>query len=569
MQQSSFNTPITLTSYMRNTFVFVFLLLLGQTIWAQPLSGQKETFTKADTLRGTITPQRKWFDIKYYDLNIKVNPNDKTISGYNDIYFTVLETNMLMQIDLFENMQVDSILYKGQKLSYKRLFNAVFITFPNPLKIVDGIHKISFYYSGAPVVAARPPWDGGFVWNKDKEQNPFIGVACQGTGASLWWPNKDHQSDEPDSMRISCAVPQPLQCIANGQNEGTSPEGDYTRYHWFVSYPINNYAVSVTIGNFAHFSDVYVSNTDTLQLNYYVLAYNLEKAKKQFEQVKPMMACYEKFLGPYPFWRDGFALVETPYLGMEHQSGIAYGNNYLNGYSGQDYSRIGINFDYIIIHEAGHEWWGNSLTSADIADMWIHEGFCTYTESLYIECLYGKEKALQYINAKKPWVANDGPIIGPYGVNHEGSGDMYNKGMLILNTLRSMVDNDERWFAMIKDLQTQYKYSIVSQDVILQYFNKKTGKDLSSFFQQYLFYPDIPTLEYKTQKLKGKGIELTYRWKADVDGFNMPVKYIDGEGNYQLITPKTTEWQVLNIKNAKSTDLKFAEDLYYFNLKKL
>lgn len=546
----------------------LFFIISKQSLKAQLFSEDTEKFTLADTLRGSITPQRKWFDVKYYDLNIKVNPEQKTISGYNDIYFAATEAGKVMQIDLFENMQADSILYGGKKLNYERKFNAVFITFPDGVNPAGSLQKIRFYYSGAPTVARRPPWDGGFVWTKDQQDNPFIGVACQGTGASLWWPNKDHQSDEPDSMRLSCAVPNNLQCIANGQNKGTTNEGDYTRYHWFVSYPINNYGVSVTIGNFAHFSDVYVSGKDTLQLNYYVLAYNLEKAKKQFEQVKPMLACYEKFLGPYPFWRDGFALVETPYLGMEHQSGIAYGNNYKTGYNGMDYSRIGVDFDYIIIHEAGHEWWGNSLTTADIADMWVHEGFCTYSESLYIECLYGKEKALQYINAKIPWVSNDGPIIGPYGVNHEGSGDMYNKGMLILNTLRSIVDNDEQWFAMLKGLQTQYKYGIVTQDTILNYFNRKTGKDLTSFFKQYLFYPDIPTLEYKIEKHK-KGTQLAYRWKADVPDFNMPVKLLDENGDYQLLQPETGKWKTLNLKTGKNTEVQFAHDLYYINVQKL
>ncbi|OWY19792.1 M1 family peptidase [Sphingobacteriales bacterium UPWRP_1] len=553
--------------------ILSFISILFFTIFNLPLKAQLFTeaeapYTLADTLRGSITPQRQWFDIKYYDLNIKVNPEQKTISGYNNIYFTPLQSGRVMQIDLFENMQVDSIVYRKQKLTYERKFNAVFINFPDAVTPTGKAQSIRFYYSGAPIVAKRPPWDGGFVWTKDEKNNPFIGVACQGTGASLWWPNKDHQSDEPDSMRLSCAVPNALQCVANGQNKGTTNEGDYTRYHWFVSYPINNYAVSVTIGNFARFTDVYVSGKDTLQLNYYVLAYNLEKAKKQFEQVKPMLACYEKFLGPYPFWRDGFALVETPYLGMEHQSGIAYGNNYKNGYNGMDYSRIGVDFDYIIIHEAGHEWWGNSLTTADIADMWVHEGFCTYTESLYIECLYGKEKALQYVNAKIPWVSNDGPIIGPYGVNREGSGDMYNKGMLILNTLRSVTDNDELWFAMIKDLQTEYKHRIVTQDTILQYFTQKTGKDLTAFFKQYLFYPNIPTLEYKIEKHK-KGTQLAYRWKADVPGFDMPVKLLDENGAYQLLQPETGKWKTLNLKTGKNANVQFAQDLYYINVQKM
>lgn len=550
------------------SFLFCFLLLLPVVfqLQAQPLAGNRGEFSLADTLRGTLSPPRTWFDVVYYDLNIKVNPDEQFISGYNDIYFTVLSPNMVMQLDLYDNMQVDSILFNGQKLDYKRLHHAVFITFPRLLRIIDGVHTLRFYYSGKPVTAARPPWDGGFVWSKDKEGNPWIGVACQGDGASLWWPNKDHQTEEPDSMRISVAVPNSLKCIANGQNKGTTPEGNYTRYHWLVTYPINNYTVSITIGNFTHFSDVYVSGADTLALNYYVLPYNLAKAKTHFEQVKPMMKCFEQYLGRFPFWRDGFALIETPYLGMEHQSGIAYGNNYRTGYNGQDYSGIGLDFDYIIIHEAGHEWWGNNLTTADIADMWVHEGFCTYSESLYVECLYGKETALKYINAKKPWIGNKAPIIGPYGVNREGDGDMYSKGAFILNTMRSIIDNDELWFSLIKGLQTDYQYSIVTQDTILQYFNRKTGKDFTAFFKQYLFYPQIPTLEYKLNKQKGDTYELTYRWQADVPDFAMPVKY-NQNGKLIWLYP-TTNWQTLTLKNLKNNELLIAEDLFYIKVNK-
>jgi len=543
--------------------------MLSFRLLAQPLSGEKETFTYADTLRGTLLPERTWFDVIYYDLNIAVNPQEKSLSGFNDIYFKVLRSQNIMQLDLYENMKVDSIVYNGQILPFRRLHNAVMIVFPQTLAVSEGLQKIRFYYSGKPTVAARPPWDGGFVWSNDKEGNPFIGVACQGDGASLWWPNKDHQSEEPDSMRISCAVPKPLQCISNGQNMGTTDEGDYTRYHWLVTYPINNYAVSVTIGNFKHFSDSYVSGKDTLSLNYYVLAYNYDIAKTHFEQVKPMMSCFEQYLGPYPFLRDGFALVETPYLGMEHQSGIAYGNNYKTGYNGYDFSRIGLNFDYIIIHEAGHEWWGNSITSSDIADMWIHEGFCTYSESLYVECLYGYETAMKYINAKKPTISNDIPIIGHYGVNREGSGDMYNKGMLILNTMRSIVNNDELWFSTLKSMQKDFKHRIVDQDMILQYFNHKTGKDFTAFFKQYLFHNTIPTLLYKVDRQKGKDTQISYKWVADVPDFEMPVQYTDSKGVKHFLFPKTENWQTTTLKNVKPNEFKFAEDLYYIEVNKM
>ena len=549
------------------TLLIVCCAFVGSTLTAkaQGLMGHKHDFTKADTLRGTLSPVRTWFDVTYYDLNIKLDPEKRTISGYNDIHFKVLEKNKVMQIDLFENLAVDKIEFDKKELTYKREHHAVFINIDEDLPI-GSQQVLRFHYSGEPTTAVRAPWDGGFVWNKDNNDKHFIGVACQGFGASSWWPNKDHQSEEPDSMRISCAVPNGLTCVANGQNEGTTEEeGDYTRHHWFVSYPINNYAVSMTIADFTYFSDIHVSGKDTLALNYYVLPYNLEKAKKQFEQVKPMMKCYEEFLGRFPFWEDGFALVETPYLGMEHQSGIAYGNKYKTGYNGMDFSGIGLDFDYIIIHEAGHEWWGNSLTTADIADMWIHEGFCTYTEALYVECLHGYEKAMDYVNAKKRTVANDKPIIGHYGVNKEGSGDMYNKGMLILNTVRHLIDNDELWFEILMGLTQDFEHQVVTSKQVTDYINEKSGKDFNKVWKQYLTYKDLPTLEYKTKKAGKKNTKVSYRWKADVAGFDMPLQYIDKKGNKQWIMP-TTEWQTMTVKGVKVKDFVFNNRQFYYSM---
>lgn len=533
--------------------------------------GDGETFTRGDTLRGTLGPERDWFDVYYYDLNIKVLPDSQSISGYNDIYFEVLRSESVMQIDLFDFYTIDSILFNGQELTYSREYNAVFIEFPDKLAKSER-HKISFYYNGKPIAAANPPWDGGFVWRKDNKERHFVGVACQGLGASSWWPNKDHQSEEPDSMSISCAIPTDLglQAVANGQNRGTTQEGDYTRFHWFVSYPINNYCVSVTIADFEYFNDYYVSNNDTLALNYYVLDYNLDKAKAQFEQVKPMMACFEEVLGPYPFWNDGFALIETPYLGMEHQSGIAYGNGYKTGYAGRDFSRIGLDFDYIIIHEAGHEWWGNNITSYDIADMWIHEGFCTYSEALYVECLHGYETAMDYVNAKKPSVRNKQPIIGTYGVNQEGSGDMYNKGMLILNTLRHLIADDELWFDIIKGLNEDFRHSVVSQEDIEDYINQKTARNFDKFFEQYLYYKSPPTIEYIIDR-KGQKMTLSYKWAVDVPEFEMPIRVKNTKGEWQTINPSTSEWQELNFKGkeVKDMEVEFESNYLYFLTKRV
>jgi aminopeptidase N len=554
------------------SLLFIFSNSITSQLFAQGLTEVKEKFTKADTLRGTLTPLRTCYDVKFYDLHITLNPDDRELWGYNDITFAATSNFVQMQLDLFDFWKIDSIVFEKKKVAYQREFNAVLLTLPRVVTQGERAN-LRFYYSGKPMIAKHAPWDGGFSFSKDPNGKHFIGVSCQGLGASSWYPNKDHQSDEPDSMHMSCAVPNDLYCFMNGQFRGkrdevaAMPNGkakQYTRYHWAVTYPINNYAVSLNIADYTPFSDIYLSGKDTLHLHYYPLSVNADKAKKHFEQVKPMLKCYEERFGRYPFWRDGFALVETPYLGMEHQSGIAYGNNYKQGYTGFDITGTGIGnrFDYIIIHEAGHEWWGNSVTSADIADMWIHEGFCTYGESMYVECMYGKKEAITYVNGSKKGIDNDRPIIGHYGVNKEGSGDMYGKGAVMLNCIRSTIDNDSLWFAILKGIANDFKYGTVNTEMIVNYINKRAGKDLTPIFDQYLRYTDIPVLEYRTQK-RGKNTELSYRWVANAKGFNMPMKLTDGT---QTLQPNA-EWQKTILRNTQPAQVAFANDLFYFEAK--
>lgn len=547
-----------------------------QMVYAQGLTEAKTEFTRADTLRGTLSPLRTCYDVRFYDLHITLNPDERTLWGYNDIQFTATETVKQLQIDLFDFWTIDSIVFEQKKLHYQREFNAVFVALPRTLSKGENA-ALRFYYSGKPMIAKRAPWDGGFSFSKDPNGKHWIGVSCQGLGASSWYPNKDHQSDEPDSMHLSCAVPSDLYCFMNGQFRGKQDEAvtmsngkasQYTRYHWAVTYPINNYAVSLNIGDYTPLTDYYASGKDTLRLHYYPLSSHADKAKTHFEQVKPMLRCYEEKFGKYPFWRDGFALVETPYLGMEHQSGIAYGNQYKQGYSGFDITgtNIGMRFDYIIIHEAGHEWWGNSVTSADIADMWIHEGFCTYGESMYVECMYGKQDAITYVNGSKKGIDNDRPIIGPYGVNKEGSGDMYGKGAVMLNTIRSIVDNDTLWFSIIKGLAEQFKHSTVTTEIIINYINQRSGKNLTPIFNQYLRYTNIPILEYIAKK-RGKNTELRYRWVADVPNFAMPMRLTDGTGTTQTLQPTNGTWQTTTIRNTQPAQIRWAEDAFYCTLK--
>ena len=538
-----------------------FLVFAAGNLLAQ-LGDDKVHFTEADSLRGSLRPERTSFDVLHYHLDITVDPDKQFVSGTNTMTFRVVEPTSRIQVDLFENMALEKILYKNKPLKFERKFGAVFIEFPSPLKTAS-TEKVVLYFSGNPIVAVRPPWDGGFIWTKDKEGNPWVAVACQGTGASLWWPNKDHQADEVDSMLISVTVPKGLMNVSNGRFRGSKTFKDgSSRWDWGVTYPINNYNVTVNIGKFAHFSDMY----NDLSLDYYVMPEDLDKAKEQFKQVKPMMECFEKRFGPYPFKHDGYKLVQSPHLGMEHQSAVAYGNKYLNGYLGSWSSPEGILFDFIIIHESAHEWWGNSVTSKDLADMWIHEGFGAYAEAVYVECQWGYEAGQRYQNGKKQDVRFDKPIIGPYDVNQEGSGDMYAKGSFMLNTLRHAIGNDQLWFDILKGIHETYKYKTIHTDTIVNFVNRKTGKDWTSFFDQYLKHIDIPTLNLTIIR-KGKETKLFYKWQADVENFDMPVRISTKPGTFQTILP-TTKSQTLVLGDVNPEDIEADESGFFIHVKK-
>jgi aminopeptidase N len=571
---------------MKTLVLFLSLSILSSSkiLFAQePSHYNWGPFTKADSLRGYLSPLRTCYDVTYYHLDVAINPDSESIAGSNTIRFKVDSSFDKMQVDLFANMRVDSILFEdGTPLKYSREYGAVFIDMPRELE-QNTIHQIIFYYSGKPQVAVNPPWDGGFIWKKDIEGNPWVMVTCQKTGASLWWPNKDHQSDEPDSMLLSVTIPKNLEDISNGRlrSKVELPDGK-VQYNWFISYPINNYDVTVNIGKYAHFSDVYRSSDGSrLTLDYYVMPENLQKAKEQFRsrsiivygnagsrkagEVKTMLACYEKYFGKYPFYRDGYKLIESSHNGMEHQSAIAYGNHYLLGYEGRATSAVGLKFDFIIIHESAHEWWGNSVTAKDIADMWIHESFAAYAEALYVEYNWGHKAALEYINAKKQNVKNDKPIIGPYNVNHEGSGDMYDKGQLVLNTLRDVIGNDKLWFSILKGIQQKYAYQTVDADNIINYIDQKTGTDYNYFFEQYLRYTDPPKLEVSVTK-KGDSTALRFKWIADVVDFSMPIKVTTSKDRFELIHP-TTKWQTMRLKNFDPKDFRVDEDEFYCKVK--
>ena len=547
----------------RSSKMRVLSLIFLAAIVAVPLQAQVVTntreFTEADTLRGSLRAERA-YDVLKYNLQVKVDPEERYISGFNGITFKAEAKLPVMQVDLFKNMKVDSILFRGKKMDFNRRHNAVFIDL-QPEVLHNEVDSIRFFYSGNPVVAKNAPWDGGFVFEKDEQGNPWVAVAVQGTGASLWYPNKDHQSDEPEEAFIGVAVPNELMNVSNGRFVSKEVLGDgYTRWNWKVENPINNYNIVVNIGNYVHFSDKFRH----LDLDYYVLPYNLEKAKKQFEEVKFMMHCFYDKFGAYPFEEDGFKMVETPYLGMEHQSAVAYGNDYKMGYLGNDLSGtgVGLKWDFIIIHETGHEWFGNSITAKDIADMWIHEGFTSYSEAVYIECRWGKEEALEYLTGLRRSIANKTKIIGNYGVNSEGSGDMYYKGANLLNNIRSIYNDDDLWWETLKAYAETYRHKVITTQITEDFFNAPIDYDLQPVFDQYLRHPNLPELQFKQEKE-----EIFYRWQADVKGFDMPVDVLVN-GKEERLQP-TQKWQKLNLSISSSEEIEIDEQEFYIKRKDL
>ncbi|MCP4802864.1 MAG: M1 family metallopeptidase [Bacteroidetes bacterium] len=534
----------------KNIFLILIFFLKpdSSAILAQGLLQNKTLFTKQDTLRGSITEERAWWDLNHYHLDIKVDPEKKYISGHNTIQYTVLKSHSIMQIDLQAPLVITKVTQDSIILPVESVGSAHFISLAETQNVGD-INYLKVHYEGHPQEAKNAPWDGGVSWKKDPNGNHFIATSCQGIGASIWWPNKDHMYDEVDSMHISVNIPKNLTNISNGRLLDLEQHNDDTvTSHWFVSNPINNYGVNINIGDYAHFSEVFNGEKGALDLDYYVLKDNLKKAKLHFKDAPKMMSAFEFWLGPYPFYEDGFKLVEVPYLGMEHQSSITYGNQYLKGYLGNDLSKTGwgLKFDFIIIHEAGHEWFANNITYRDIADMWIHEGFTAYIESLYLEYHFGKKAGNEYAVGKGQVIRNDKPIIGHYNVNNEGSSDMYNKGAFMLHTLRQLIGNDEKWRNILRGLNTTFYHQTVTTKEIEEYLSKTSQINLTAFFNQYLRDVRIPTIEYKLHN-----DNVTYRYTNIVNNFDMPVKLKLKEG-YQWIYPKA-EWQDLDLKETSFT----------------
>ncbi len=522
---------------------------------SQPLN-QKKSFTRQDTLRGTITPERAWYNVHHYAITVEPDYVAQTIQGSNTIQYSVVSPGKIMQIDLQEPMQLTSAIQDGRDLSFKREGNAYFIDMGQEQQA--GTKKsIVLAFEGKPKVARRPPWDGGWIWQTDEKKRPWMSVACQGLGASVWYPNKDHQSDEVDSASLTIICSDTLIGVGNGRLRSIEKIGNRRSYTWAVTNPINNYNIIPYIGKYANWEETFDGEKGKLDCSYWVLDYNLEKARKQFTQARSMLQCFEHWFGPYPFYEDSYKMVESPHLGMEHQSAVAYGNKYMNGYLGNDLSGTGHGnkWDFIIVHESGHEWFANSITSNDIADMWVHEGFTNYSETLYTTCLFGVQAGNEYCIGTRRSIQNDIPIIGHYGVNQEGSGDMYSKAGNMLHTIRQVINDDEKFRSILRGLNKEYYHKTVNSSDIEKYFSEKSGIDLSKVFDQYLRTTKIPVLEYKTVKNKTQ-----VRWTNCVDGFNLKLKL---DGTDEWISP-TTDWKAVNTKSAIKIDPNF-----YITVKKV
>ncbi len=550
---------------------------------AQPLKQQK-VFYHADTIRGTYGSSRDWWDVLKYDLHVTFNIADSTISGKNIIQFSAIKKGTVFQIDLQEPMILDSIFIRSNvdlkpaKMGTTTKFkvksydivkdgNAYFINLKDSFQ-TGNIHYFFVYYHGKPRIARRPPWDGGLIWKKSKDESPWVSIACQGLGASVWYPCKDHQSDEPDSAEMHITIPDSLMCVGNGRFRGKINNNDgTTTYDWAVTEPINNYNIIPYIGKYTHFNEIYKGEKGDLDMDYWVLEENLEKAKTHFADAPRMMKAFEYWFGPYPFYKDGYKLVDAPHLGMEHQSATAYGNGYQNGYLGRDQSGSGwgLKWDFIIVHESGHEWFANNITTKDIADMWVHEGFTNYSETLFTDYWYGKEAGNAYCIGTRKGIRNNIPIIGPYNVNQEGSGDMYPKGGNMLHSIRQVIDDDEKFRMILRGLNKTFYHQTVTTKQIEDYINKESNIDFSKVFDQYLRTIQIPVLQYKVE-----GNIVSFKYDSCVAGFNLPLKISFGkeDKSEQWIKP-TQQWQTIHLADWYDKKTFTVNDNFYIRSQKM
>ncbi|MBL7718676.1 MAG: M1 family metallopeptidase [Flavipsychrobacter sp.] len=535
-------------------------------MWYLLLANTTFAYSRADSLRGGNGNGRNWWDVQKYELNITFDTATRSISGTNLLFVKKRGDYDSLQIDLQEPMMIDSVICRGRKVEFVREGNVYWLLKPfvnrNPRVTEQFASYDAFvvYFHGRPREAVKPPWDGGVIWGRDSMGNAWHSVACQGLGASVWWPCKDQQSDEPDQgMNITLNAPAKFTVVSNGRLlTGPKEEANDTRtWTWSVKNPINSYDVSFYLGDYIHWQDTFAGEKGTLDLSFYALSYNREKAEKHFAVTKEMLRCFEHWMGPYPFYEDGYKLVEAPFLGMEHQSAIAYGNLYQMGYMGRDRSKtgVGMSFDFIIIHESGHEWYGNNITAADIADNWIHEGFTTYSETLFAGWILDKASAYRYVKGERENILNNIPVVAPYGVHGHGSGDMYDKGANLVHMIRVLMNDDEKFRSMLRDMNKNYYHAIVTGAGIEEFIINYTGLRLEPLFNQYLRTTQVPELEYHI-----KNGQLHYRFNHAVEGFSLPL--VATAGKVQQTITVTPKWQ--SVKWPHGYNITFSDDFYYF-----
>lgn len=503
-------------------------------------------FTRADKLRGSVTPERAWWDLQKYELELEVFPDSQTIQGSNIVYFKTLKPGNKMQIDLQKPLEISKVVFQGEALKYEREGNVYWIHFDRMIP-ANETTSLKIEYGGKPVVSKRPPWSGGFSWQKDKNGDHFIATSCQGIGASIWWPCKDHGYDEPDQgMKVTATVPDNLTAVSNGRLTKTTHDTENKKktFYWEVKNPINNYCINLNIGNYVRIQETFEGEAGKLDMDYWVLKQHKEDALRQFVEAPRTIEAFEYWFGKYPFYEDSYKLVQVPYLGMEHQSSVTYGNGFKNGYRGRDLSAtgVGLKFDFIIVHESGHEWFGNNVSMKDAADMWIHESFTNYSENLFVEYFFTQKEAEDYVIGCRRLVNNESPIIGVYNVNRSGSGDMYYKGGNMLHTIRHIIDNDIKWRKILRGINSTFRHQTVTTKQIEDYMIKESGVDLQTVFDQYLRSTKIPKLVYRIDDNF-----VTYRFEDVVSGFKMPFKAIVNGEVFKL--EGTTESKTFNAKS--------------------
>ena len=518
---------------MKN-FIFLFAVMVAVFLQTA-IFAQDKPITRQETLRGSITPERDWWDVQHYNLSVQFFPETKTIKGSNIITFKTVNAGNKMQIDLQTPLAITKITHGSKELKFEREGFVYWVSLEKEL--AKGVEdKIEVYWEGRPTESLRPPWSGGITWGRDDLGEHFITTTCQGIGASIWWANKDHGADEPDKgMNINITVPENLVAVSNGRLKKIDENKvEKTKtYRWEVKNPINNYGVNANIGNYVNWSEKYKGEGGDLDLQYWTLPHQKEVAMKTFQEVPRMLKAFEHWFGKYPFYEDGYKLVAVSYPGMEHQSSVTYGNWFRNGYRGRDvsFTGIGYKFDFIIVHESGHEWFGNNISMKDAADMWIHEGFTNYSENLFVEYHFGKKDGEDYVIGSRKNIRNESPIIGTYNSNREGSGDMYYKGGNLLHTIRNIINNDEKWRGILRGLNKDFRHQTVTTAQIENYISKQAGIDLSKVFDQYLRNTKIPLLKYKIE-----GNKLTVQYERVVKGFAMPIR-VTINGKEVIITP--------------------------------